>query len=113
MRAALQFIVDVNAADPDRRGCMAVNTAAGMAGTDLKATLDVRHMFEQNQRALQSVIAEGQRDGQIRRDIPAAALAAHVFTTGVGLQLLVKTVRDPRDLTPVVEAAIDSLSPPG
>lgn len=113
LRTALQFIIEANAADPDRRGCMAVNTAAEMAGADQKATLDVRHMFEQNQGALQSVIAEGQRDGQIRRDIPAAALAAHVFTTGVGLQLLVKTVRNPLDLTPVVEAAIDSLSPPG
>jgi len=113
LRAALQFIIEANAADPNRRGCMAVNTAAEMASADPKATLDVRHMFERTQGALQSVITEGQRAGEIRQDIPAAALGAHLFTTGVGLQLLVKTVRDPLDLTPVVEAAIDSLSPPG
>jgi TetR/AcrR family transcriptional repressor of nem operon len=109
LRAAMQFIVEANAADPDRRGCLAVNTAAELAAADPKATLDVRRQFERTQGALEAVIAEGQRTGEIRSDIPAAALGAHLFTTGVGLQLLVKTVRDPLDLAPVVEAAIRSL----
>ncbi|WP_322759915.1 TetR/AcrR family transcriptional regulator [Frankia sp. Cr2] len=109
LRAALQFIVEANAADPDRRGCLAVNTAAELGGADPKATLDVRHMFERTQGALEAVITEGQRTGEIRSDIPGAALSAYLFTTVVGLQLLVKTVRDPLDLTQVVEAAIRSL----
>jgi TetR/AcrR family transcriptional repressor of nem operon len=109
LRAAMQFIIEANAADPDRRGCLAVNTAAELAGADPKATLDVRHMFERTQGALEAVIAEGQHAGEIRSDIPAAALGAHLFTTGVGLQLRVKTVRDPLDLAQVVEAAIRSL----
>jgi len=111
LRAALQFIVEMNAADPDRRGCMAVNTAAELAGADPRAVLDVRDMFRRNQDAIEAVIAEGQRSGEVRRDIPTAALAAHLLTTGIGLQLLVKTVEDPLDLTAVVEAAIDTLSP--
>jgi len=109
LRAAMRFIIEANAADPDRRGCLAVNTAAEMAGADPKATLDVRHMFVRSQGALVAVIAEGQRAVEIRSDIPAAALGAHLFTTGVGLQLLVKTVRDPLDLEVVIEAAIGSL----
>jgi len=111
LRAALQWIVDANAADPDRRGCLAVNTAAELAGTDARATLDVRRMFERNHQALQAAISEGQRAGQIRPDVPAAALGAHLLAVGVGLQLLVKTVRDPRELTPVIDAAIGTLSP--
>jgi TetR/AcrR family transcriptional repressor of nem operon len=109
LRAALMFIVEANAADPGRRGCLAVNTAAELAGADPGAAGDVRRMFERNQDAIEAVIAEGQRAGEIRSDIPAPALAAHMLTTGIGLQLLAKTVRDPLDLTQVVDAAIGSL----
>jgi TetR/AcrR family transcriptional repressor of nem operon len=109
LRAALMLIVEANAADLDRRGCLAVNTAAELAGADPEATRDVRQMFERNQDAIEAVIAEGQRAGEIRSDIPAPALAAHMLTTGIGLQLLAKTVRDPLDLTQVVDAAIGSL----
>jgi TetR/AcrR family transcriptional repressor of nem operon len=109
LRAALLFIVEANAADPDRRGCLAVNTAAELAGADPKATLDVRHMFERTQGTLEAVISEGQRAGEIRSDIPATALGAHVFATVVGLQVLAKTVSDPLDLAQVVEAAVNSL----
>jgi len=112
LRAALQLILEANAADPDRRGCLAVNTAAELGGVDLGATLDVRRMFERNQGVLRAVIAEGQRTGQIRQDIAANALAAHLLATGAGLQVLVKTVQDLRELAPVVEAAVESLSPP-
>lgn len=48
LRAALILIVEANAADLDRRGCLAVNTAAELAGADPKATRDVRQMFERN-----------------------------------------------------------------
>jgi TetR/AcrR family transcriptional repressor of nem operon len=109
LRAALLYILETNAADIDRRGCLAVNTAAELAGADPKATSDVRQMFERNQGAIEVVITEGQRAGEIRSDIPVPALAAHLLTTGIGLQLLVKTVRNPLDLTQVVDAAIGSL----
>jgi len=109
LRAALMSIVEANAADPGRRGCLAVNTAAELGGTDPEATLDVRRMFERNQDGIEAVIAEGQQDGEIRPDIPARALAAHLLTTGIGLQLLAKTVADPHDLTQVVDAAIGTL----
>jgi TetR/AcrR family transcriptional repressor of nem operon len=109
LRAALMLIVEANAADLDRRGCLAVNTAAELAGADAEATRGVGQMFERNQDAIEAVIAEGQRAGEIRSDIPAPALAAHMLTTGIGLQLLAKTVRNPLDLTQVVDAAIGSL----
>lgn len=109
LRAALMIIVEANAADVDRRGCLAVNTAAELASVDPEAARDVRQMFERNQGAIEAVIAEGQRSGEIRSDIPAPALAAHMLATGIGLQLLAKTVRDPLDLAQVVDAAIGCL----
>ena len=112
LRAALQLIIDANAADPVRRGCLAVNTAAELAGVDLKATEDVRAMFEHNEAHLQDVITAGQLSGEVRGDVPAAALATHLLVIGVGLQLLVKTARDPQALSTVVDAAITILKPP-
>jgi TetR/AcrR family transcriptional regulator, transcriptional repressor for nem operon len=106
LRAAMRLIVEANAADLDRRGCLAVNTAAELAGSDPEATREVRRQFAGTQGSLEAVIAEGQRSGEIRTDVPASALAAHLFTTGVGLQLRVKTAGDPHDLAEVVEVAI-------
>ena len=113
LRAALQLIVETNEQDPDRRGCLAVNTAAELAGVDVDATDAVRRMFERNQTNLRNVITDGQRSGEVRGDIDAAGLAAHILATGVGLQLLGKTARDPLELSAVVDAAIAVLSPPG
>jgi TetR/AcrR family transcriptional regulator, transcriptional repressor for nem operon len=112
LRSALQLIVDANALDPDRRGCLAVNTAAELAGVDADATDDVRRMFDRNEVLLHVVIAAGQHSGEVRSDIPASGLAAHLLATGVGLQLLVKMARDPRALSNIVDAAIATLAPP-
>ncbi len=106
LRAAMRLIVEMNAADLDRRGCLAVNTAAELAGVDPEATREVRRQFAGTQGSLEAVIAEGQRAGEIRADVAASALAAHLFTTGVGLQLRVKAAGDPNDLAEVVEVAI-------
>ncbi|MGB8862175.1 MAG: TetR/AcrR family transcriptional regulator [Ilumatobacteraceae bacterium] len=111
LRAALQLIIDANAADANRRGCLAVNTAAELANVDTQATEVVRAMFERNEAHLRVVVTAGQSSGEVRCDIPAAALAAHLLTTGVGLQLLVKTTRDPQSLSVVVDAAITTLQP--
>jgi len=51
--------------DPDHRGCLAVNTAAELAGTDKEATELVRRMLDQTEEAFRALIAEGQRTGEI------------------------------------------------
>ncbi len=38
LTTALELMIDMNFADPDRRGCLAVNTAAELAGFDQAAT---------------------------------------------------------------------------
>lgn len=96
--AALETIIDMNFADPDRRGCLAVNTAAELAGFDEDATDRVRAMFERTAGVFRDTIRTGQASGEIRRDIDADALADHLLTTLVGLQLLSKTTQDPEAL---------------
>lgn len=112
LRAALQLIIDADADSPRRRGCLAVNTAAELAGVDDEATDNVQRMFDHNQSHLFAVITAGQQSGELRTDISASAIAAHLLATGVGLQLLIKTAPDPNSLSCVIDAALAALVPP-
>lgn len=96
--AALDLMIDMNAADPDHRGCLAVNTAAELAGFDQEATERVRSMFARTADMFLQVIRTGQATGEITRDLDPEAIAGHLLTTLVGLQLLSKTNPDPEML---------------
>lgn len=106
---ALELMIDMNFADPDRRGCLAVNTAAELAGFDEDATERVRAMFERTAGTFLDVIRVGQASGEIRRDLDPEALATHLLTTLVGVQLLSKTSRDPVVLKRSVQLALTPL----
>ncbi|MCX4471338.1 TetR family transcriptional regulator C-terminal domain-containing protein [Micromonospora sp. NBC_01655] len=93
--AAFELLIEMNFADSDRRGCLAVNTAAELAGFDEDATERVRAMFERTTHTFLDGIRVGQASGEISRDLDAEALANHLLTTLVGIQLLSKTSRDP------------------
>jgi TetR/AcrR family transcriptional repressor of nem operon len=90
-------------------GCLAVNTAAELASTDEESARIVRDMFAHTERELAAVLAQGRRDGEIAADRDPKALAALMFTTLVGLRVLMKTTTDPASLRPVVDAAIAAL----
>jgi TetR/AcrR family transcriptional repressor of nem operon len=106
---ALELMIDMNFADPDRRGCLAVNTAAELAGVDEDATERVQAMFERTTRAFTDAIRSGQASGEIGRNLDASVLALHLLTTLVGLQVLSKTTRDPEMLKRSVQIALAPL----
>lgn len=104
--AALELMIDMNFADSDRRGCLAVNTAAELAGFDEDATERVRAMFERTTATFLDVIRVGQASGEVSSDLDPEALATHLLTTLVGVQLLSKTSRDPEMLKRSVQLAL-------
>jgi len=65
LRRALRFLTEIDLADPDRRGCLAVNAAAEVAGTDEVATELVRCMFDRTEEAFRALVKETQRKGEI------------------------------------------------
>ncbi|MDE3206595.1 MAG: TetR/AcrR family transcriptional regulator [Acidobacteriota bacterium] len=103
---ALALVIDMNVADPERRGCLAVNTAAELAGFDDDATERVEAMFERTARAFGNAVRMGQTSGEIRGDLDPDALALHLLTTLVGVQLLSKTTRDAETLKHSVQVAL-------
>ncbi|MBN8883673.1 MAG: TetR/AcrR family transcriptional regulator [Salana multivorans] len=106
---ALVLMVDMNAADPDRRGCLAVNTAAELAGFDEDATDRVRAMFERTTATFLDAIRTAQAAGELRDDLDPEAVATHLLTTLVGLQLLSKARTDPSALKRSIAVALAPL----
>ncbi|MGW7069052.1 TetR/AcrR family transcriptional regulator [Streptomyces sp. NPDC054855] len=109
LRAALWLLVEMDLADPDRRGCMAVNAAAELAGTDEVATELVRRMFDRTEEAFAMLVAKGQRAGEIDAGRDARAIGSLLVTTVVGLRLMARVVEGPERLTRAIDATIDSL----
>ncbi|NEA32587.1 TetR/AcrR family transcriptional regulator [Streptomyces sp. SID13031] len=106
LASAMELVIDLNFADPDRRGCLAVNTAAELAGSDLAATDQVRAMFERTTEVFLAAIRLGQASGELRKENDPEAVATHLLTTLVGLQLLSRTSGDPERLKRSVALAL-------
>ena len=109
LRAALWLLVEMDLADPDRRGCMAVNTAAELAGTDEVATELVRRMFDRTEEAFSALVEKGQRAGEIAAGRDARAVGSLLLTTVVGLRLMARVAEGPERLSRVIDATVDSL----
>ncbi|MFD5466796.1 TetR/AcrR family transcriptional regulator [Kitasatospora sp. NPDC127059] len=109
LRGALEALIELDLGDPDRRGCMAVNTAAELATSDAGARDAARRMFARTESALRATVEEGQRAGEIAVGRDAAAVAAWLLATVIGMRVLAKTAEDATQLRRVVDAAIGSL----
>lgn len=107
--AAMRLIIELNTTDADRRGCLAVNTAAELATVDEDAGERVRAMFERTTGAFTDAIRAGQASGELRTDLDADAVALHLLTTLVGLQVLTRTTLDLERLARSVEVAVAAL----
>ncbi|MER6995338.1 TetR/AcrR family transcriptional regulator [Streptomyces sp. NPDC000410] len=109
LRKVLRLLAETDLADPDRRGCMAVNAAAERAGVDEVATELVRRMFDRTEDAFRALVEEGQRAGEIAPGRDPAALGSLLLNTVVGLRILARVAEGPERLTRVIDATIDSL----
>ncbi|KAA2258712.1 TetR/AcrR family transcriptional regulator [Solihabitans fulvus] len=108
LRAAMEAIVEFDLADPDRKGCFAVNTAAELAGVDPEATGLVARMFARTESALLAVIEEGQRSGELDPGRDAEAIASMLLAVVIGMRVLAKTADGPAQLRRTVDAALDA-----
>jgi TetR/AcrR family transcriptional repressor of nem operon len=109
LRKMLRYVAETDPADPDRRGCLAVNAAAELAEMDETAIGLVRRMFGRTEDAFLTLIEEGQRTGEIARDRDPRALASMLLNAMVGLPLTARLAEGPERLTRVIDATVDSL----
>ncbi|PZS34222.1 MAG: TetR/AcrR family transcriptional regulator [Pseudonocardiales bacterium] len=104
----LRVLVDCDAAQPVRRGCLAVNTAVELAGHDPQILRAVRTTQEHTIGALAARIDQGRRDGDVSPDIDVQALAEFLMNTIVGLRVMAKTY-DPPTLHRIIDSALATL----
>lgn len=109
LREALVLLVEMDLADPDRRGCMGVNTAAELGGADSVATELVRRMFDRTEEAFTALVEKGQRAGEIEPGRDARAVGSLLLNTVVGLRLMARVAEGPERLSRTVDALLDSL----
>lgn len=106
IRAFMTFLVDSDLDAPQRRGCLAVNTAIELAGRDDKATRAVRRMQWHTESALTGALEAARRNGEISEEIDPRALAEFLMNTISGLRVMTKTAEDPRALYRIIDTAL-------
>ncbi len=85
-------------------GCIWGNTALEMSDEDPKYANLVAEVFEQWTALIEGVVADGQRAGEIRTDLPAHTLAEHIVATMEGGIMLSRLNKDPGPLSDCLNA---------
>ncbi|WP_322752551.1 TetR/AcrR family transcriptional regulator [Frankia sp. Cas3] len=109
LRKALHFVAQADLADPDRRGCLVLNTAMEFGRTDESVTAQVQDMFDRIEGALRALIEEGQRAGEIDPGRDAKGLASLLLSTVNGMRLMARVESVPDRLIRVIDTIIDLL----
>jgi TetR/AcrR family transcriptional regulator, transcriptional repressor for nem operon len=109
IRELLLRIVELDMADPARRGCLAVNVAVELAPHDEAAKAIVDKLFRQTERHLQSAIERGQSTGEISSETSAEALASFLLNATIGMRVLCKTQKTAARLRRVIDVAMKTL----
>lgn len=112
LRELMTDIVEADLNAPEKRGCLATNSAVEMAGRDPRVADLVRQNFTILMHGIQQVIRRGQAAGEIRTEADAAVLALFVFNAVQGLRVLAKTFRpeDRPKLVAVIDQTLSGLS---
>lgn len=109
VRAALAFLAEIDIDTGERRGCLAVNTAAERAGTDEVSIEIVRRMFDRTEDSFRAMLEEGQRSGEISGDRDPFALSSMLLNAAVGLRLMARVCDGSERLGRVIDSTVDAL----
>ncbi|WP_328392373.1 TetR/AcrR family transcriptional regulator [Nocardia sp. NBC_00416] len=106
--AFLRHLVDTDLAHPQRRGCLAVNTATEFGTDDPEITRAVQIMQDHVAGALEERIATGRRDGDIDAGTDPRTYAEFLMNTIAGLRVMAKTYDRP-GLHRIIDTALTTL----
>ena len=95
--------------DPEKRGCFITNTTVERSSYDAECAKVVGDYYGQVEDDLASLIARGQREGDITDDRSASELA--VFCLGVmqGVRVMGKCRPEEKTLRPMVDVALSAI----
>ncbi|MFQ5619326.1 MAG: TetR/AcrR family transcriptional regulator [Rhodospirillales bacterium] len=102
-------LVELGAADPELRGCLMTNTAAGMATRDEDVAARVAAAFHDLEDALFRLIERGQETGEIAPWRDSRALARFLVASAQGLRIMARVNRDRAALEAIADIALSNL----
>lgn len=109
LRCFFQLVVEADCADPDRKGCLMINSMAELAALDADVRTKVTANRTKLEHGLYQVIIQAQQRGEINLYHNAHALAAFLVTTLFGLRLTAKVSSDCSALMRIVDVALTTL----
>ena len=109
VRRMLLEVIDSDLSDPERCGCLVVNSATELGARDHEARKVLGHSFEATAAVLYGAFLAAQRAGEITADRDAQALAGLVQSAMIGLRVLVKTTDDRTRLESIVDATVAAI----
>ncbi|MEU4447567.1 TetR/AcrR family transcriptional regulator [Actinosynnema sp. NPDC050801] len=95
--------------DPDRCGCLVVNSAVEVAPADKSAALLLGRSFDATEAVLHMAFIAARESGEIGPDRDPKALAGLMQSTMIGLRVLAKTRADFDRFESTIDAAITAI----
>lgn len=91
LRDLLVEVLDSDLASPQRRGCLATNSAIERAGTDPAVADMVRYNFTLLHQGIEAALRRGLATGEVRAGVDPAVQALLILTMVQGLRVLTRT----------------------
>ncbi|WP_349431227.1 TetR family transcriptional regulator C-terminal domain-containing protein [Methylomarinum sp. Ch1-1] len=111
LRAFFEQLVQESCNDPDRKGCLLINTLSEIPVQDAEINARLQRMFTEVRRELQQVLSEAQRQGRLASKQNPEALAQFLVTGIFGLRLFNKMQPDRLDLQIIVDQLLSVIDP--
>jgi TetR/AcrR family transcriptional repressor of nem operon len=112
IRAFLAEIIDRSLKDPDRRGCLLVNSALDVAPHDAKIGRVVVGYLDEIRAFFRRNIEAARKAGQVPRKLGPDEVSGHLLGVVLGIRVLARTGAKRRLLEGVARPALDLLDFP-
>jgi TetR/AcrR family transcriptional repressor of nem operon len=112
IRAFLAEIIDRSLKDPDRKGCLLVNSALDVAPHDAEIGKVVAGYLEELRAFFRRNIEAAQREGQAPKALDAEEIAGHLLGVLAGIRVLARTGARRKTLESVARPALALLDRP-
>lgn len=108
IEAVFRRTVDWLWADSSRRGCLLVNSAAELAGSDPAVADRAKQSFDRFAEMFRLALERGKRDGELDSSLDARAISRYFASALVGLRVLAK-ISDRGSAEDFVEVTLKTL----
>ena len=112
IRAFVAEIIDRSVKDPDRRGCLLVNSALDVAPHDARIGRVVAGYLDEIRAFFRRNIVAARAGGQVPRQLDPDETASHLLGVVLGIRVLARTRARRRQLEAVAQPALALLDSP-